>query len=99
MNFIRKYVLVFILDFGYKNFKSLFAVNKFTAKRVTEVSFFEVTTSRNGAVVSGFHNIAFGQGGKPISCSVFRQDSWFQPLKAYSGFGSFSPALWSAIFF
>ena len=43
MNFIRKYVLVFILDFWYKNFKSLFAVNKFTAKRVTEVSFFEVT--------------------------------------------------------
>ena len=72
MNFIRKYVLVFILDFWYKNFKSLFAVNKFTAKRVTEVSFFEVTTSRSDAVVSGFHNIAFGQGGKPISCSVFR---------------------------
>ena len=29
---------------------------KFTAQRVTKVSFFEVTTSRSRAVVNGFHN-------------------------------------------
>ena len=44
---------------------------KCTAQRVTKVSFFEVTTSRSRAVVNGFHNVALGQGGKPISCSVF----------------------------
>ena len=89
MNFIRKYVLVFILDFWYKNFKSLFAVNKFTAKRVTEVSFFEMTTSRSGAVVSGFHNIAFGQGGQPISCSIFLKIPGFNLWKLTRVSGAF----------
>ena len=28
------------------------------------------------------------RGGKPVSCSVFRQAFWFQPLKAHSAFGS-----------
>ena len=28
------------------------------------------------------------RGGKPVSCSVFRQAFWFQPLKAHSPFGS-----------
>ena len=32
-------------------------------------SFFAVTTSRSRAVVSWFHNVTFGLGGKPISCS------------------------------
>lgn len=51
---------------------------KFTAQiRITEVS-------RRCVVISGFHNVAFGQGGMPISCSVFRYASWFQPFKAYS---------------
>ena len=58
---------------------------KFTAQiRVTEVS-------RRCVVISGFHNVAFGLGGMPISCSVFRYASWFQPFKAYSAFESFYP--------
>ena len=28
------------------------------------------------------------RAGKPVSCSVFRQAFWFQPLKAHSAFGS-----------
>ena len=28
------------------------------------------------------------RGGKLVSCSVFRQAFWFQPLKAHSAFGS-----------
>ena len=41
----------------------------------------------------------FGLGGEAIiTCSVFRWDSWFQTLKAFSAFGSFFPRL-SAIFF
>ena len=28
------------------------------------------------------------RGGEPVSCSVFRQAFWFQPLKAHSPFGS-----------
>ena len=28
------------------------------------------------------------RGGKPVSCSVFRQAFWFQPLKAHSAFGT-----------
>lgn len=38
-----------------------------------------------------FHYVAFCPGGKPISYSVFQKASWFQPLKAYSAFRSFSP--------
>ena len=58
---------------------------KFTAQiKVTEVS-------RRYVVISGFHNVAFGLGGMPISCSVFRYASWFQPFKAYSAFESFYP--------
>ena len=62
-------------------------------QRVNEASFFEVTTSRSCEDVNGFHNVTFGPGGKAIIyfCSVFRYDSWFQPLKAFSAFGSFSP--------
>ena len=56
-------------------------------QRVNEASFFEVTTSRSCEDVNGFHYVTFGQGGKVIiSCSVFRDDSWFQPLKAFSFF-------------
>ena len=44
---------------------------KFNAQRVTEVSSFEVTTSRVAQSSIGFH-VAFGLGGKAIiSCSVF----------------------------
>ena len=58
---------------------------KFTVQRVKEASFFEVTTSRSCEAVNGFHNVTFGPGGKAIiSCSVVRQYSWFQPLKAFS---------------
>ena len=66
---------------------------KFTVQRVNEASFFEVTTSRSCEDVNGFHNVTFGPGGKAIiySCSVFGYDSWFQPLKAFSTFGSFPP--------
>ena len=62
-------------------------------QRVNEASFFEVTSSRSFKGVNGFHKDTFGPGGKAIiySCSVFGYDSWFQPLKAFSGFGSFSP--------
>ena len=61
-------------------------------QRVNEASFFEVTTSRSCEDVNGFQNVTFGPGGKAtISCSVFRYDSWFQRLKAFSAFGSFSP--------
>ena len=62
-------------------------------QRVNEVSFFEVTTSRSCEDVSWFHNVTFSPGGKAIiySCSVFGYDSCFQPLKAFSAFGSFSP--------
>ena len=28
------------------------------------------------------------RSGEPVSCSVFRQAFWFQPLKAHSAFGS-----------
>ena len=68
---------------------------------VNEASFFEVTTSRSCEDVNGFHNVTFGPGGKAIIyfCSVFRYDSWFQPLKAFSAFGSFSSVCRSAIFF
>ena len=61
-------------------------------QRVNKASFFEVATSRSCADVNGFHNVTFGPGGKAIIyfCSVFRYDSWFQPLKAFSAFGSFS---------
>ena len=74
---------------------------KFTVQMVNEASFFEVTTSRSCEDVNGFHNVTFGPGGKEIIyfCSVFRYDSWFQPLKAFSAFGSFSPVCRSAIFF
>ena len=59
-----------------------------------------MTTSRSCEDVSGFHNVTFGPDGKAIiSCSVFRYDSWFQSLKAFSAFGSFSPVCRSAIFF
>ena len=56
---------------------------KFTVQRVNEALFFEVTTSRSYEDVNGFHNVTFGPGGKAIIyfCSVFRYDSWFQPLK------------------
>ena len=41
----------------------------------------------------------FGRGGEGIiSCSVFRLDSWFQPLKAFSAFGSF-PSVCRPFFF
>ena len=60
---------------------------------VNEASFFEVTTSRSCEDVNGFRNFTFGPGGKAIidSWSVFGYDSWFQPLEAFSAFGSFSP--------
>ena len=53
----------------------------------------EVTTSRSCEDVNGFRNFTFGPGGKAIiySSSVFGYDSWFQPLKAFSAFGSFPP--------
>ena len=71
---------------------------KCTAQRVTKISFFEVTTSRRRAVVNGFHNVAFCRGGNPISCSVFRYASWFQPLpESLLGFREFFPRL-SAVF-
>ena len=71
MKFIRKYFLLFILDFSYKNYKSLFAV-QFTVQRVNEASFFGVTSSRSCEDVNGFHNVMSGPGGKAIiSCSVF----------------------------
>ena len=62
-------------------------------ERVNEASFFEVTTSRSCEDVNRFHNVTFGPGGKAIvSFSVFHYDhSWFQPSKAFSAFGSFSP--------
>ena len=62
-------------------------------ERVNEASFFEVTTSRSCKDVKRFHNVTFGPGGKAIiSFSVFRYDhSWFQPLKTFLAFGSFSP--------
>ena len=42
--------------------------------------------------VNGFHNVTFGPDDKAItSRSVFFWDSWFQPLKAFSAFGSFPP--------
>ena len=67
-------------------------------QRVNEASVFEVTTSRSCETVNGFQNVTFGPGGKAIiSCSVFRQYSWFQLLKAFSALGSFFPCL-SAIF-
>ena len=48
---------------------------KFTAQiKVTEVS-------RRCVVISGFHNVAFGLGGMPISCSVFRYAPGFNLLK------------------
>ena len=65
---------------------------KFTVQRVNGASFFEVSTSRSCEDVNGFQNVMFGPGGKAIvSCSVFRLDSWIQPSKAFSAFGSFSP--------
>ena len=62
-------------------------------QRVNEASFFEVTTSRSCKDVKRFHNVTFGPGGKAIiSFSVFQYDhSWFQPLKTFLAFGSFSP--------
>ena len=44
---------------------------KFTSKRVTEVSVFEVTTSRSHTFVNGFHYVTFGPGGKPIPVKYF----------------------------
>ena len=91
-NFIRKYCLLFILDFKIRTLKT-YLQYKFTVQRVNEASSFEVTTSRSCEDVNGFHNVTFSPGGKAIIyfCSVFRYDSWFQPLKAFSAFGSFSP--------
>ena len=61
-------------------------------QRVNKASFFEVTTSRSCEDVNGFQNVTFDRSGEAtISCSVFRYDSWFQPLKDFSAFGSFSP--------
>ena len=60
MNFIRKYFLLFILQYK-------------SVQRVNEASFFEMTTSRSCEDVNGFHNVMFGLGVKAItSCSVFR---------------------------
>ena len=75
---------------------SLF-IHKISSKHDCDYNI-QVTTSRSCEAVNGFHNATFGPGGKAIiSCSVFRQYSWFQPLKAFSAFRSFSPSL-SAIF-
>ena len=57
------YIFSSVLKKNYKmrpDFKSLFAVE------FCSLAFFEVTD------VNGFHNVEFGPGGKPISCSVFR---------------------------
>ena len=68
----------------------------FSVLRINKASFFEVTTSRSCEAVNGFHNVTFGPGGKAIiSCSVFRQYSWFQPLKAFSAFGNLVPRVLS----
>ena len=56
---------------------------KFTAQRITEVSFFEVTTSRSRAVDNGPWYSSF-----QLSISV---SFLLQSLKAYSPFGSFTP--------
>ena len=42
IHFVPKYFLLFIIDFQYKNFKSLLHY-KFTVQRVNEASLFEVT--------------------------------------------------------
>ena len=52
--------------------KFFFLYFSLTVQRVTKVLFSEVTTSRSRAVVGGFHNVAFGPVGKPISFSVFQ---------------------------
>ena len=44
-----------------------------------------MTNSRSCEAVNGFHDVTFDPGGKAI------RYSWFQPLKAFSAFGSFSP--------
>ena len=59
MNFICKCCLLFILEFYYKNYKSLFA-EQFTVQRINEVSFFEVTSSRSCEDINGFHNVMKG---------------------------------------
>ena len=91
-NFIGKYCLLFILYFKIRTLKT-YLQYKFTVQRVNEALLFEVTDSRSCEDVNGFHNAMFGPAGKTIiSCSVFwYKDSWFQPLKAFSAFGSFSP--------
>ena len=71
MIFIRKYDLLIIIDFNIRILNAYWQY-KFTAQRVTEVSYFEVTTSRSSAVINGFHNVEFRPGSKPISYSVFR---------------------------
>ena len=73
---------------------------KFTVQRVNEASFFEVTTSRSREDISGFHNITFGQGSKPIINPArynFGKIPSFN-LESFLGFREFFPRL-SAIFF
>ena len=72
MNFIRKYVLLLILDFQYENFKSLFAVLSLLRRGSPRYeSFFEVTTSRSRAIDSWFHNVAFGLGVSQFPAQCF----------------------------
>ena len=66
---------------------------KFTAQRVTDVSFFEVTVSRSRAVVSGFHNVRFGR----VLNQFPTQYSLVSPFESLLGFREFFPRL-SAIF-
>ena len=41
---------------------------------------------RRSVVINGFQSVAFGQGGAPISCSVFQYAFCFQPFKAFESF-------------
>ena len=98
-NFIRKYCLLFILDFKIRTLKT-YLQYKFTVQRVNEASFFEVTTSRSCEDVSVFHNVTFGPGGKAIIyfCSVFSVRFLVSTFESFLGFREFFPRL-SAIFF
>ena len=63
--------------------------NKFTARRVTDVSFFEVTVSRRRAVVSGFHNVRFGR----VLNQFPTQYSLVSPFESLLDFREFFPRL------